>query len=178
MKFGGGKVVRRGCFSKLKSTIGCGAVQWTMGFRAAPSALILGFGAIGSSCSSNIDASSKRQAYDNGALVGGPEQELGSVYEPSVTLDSGLAADSGSIDAGVCDEPGQPGCPCSQANEVVACGRFEYVSGDYVTCYAGTTRCDGTQWGTCTGNRIVAQNKREPNGSVSVIYTAATSGAM
>ena len=68
-------------------------------------------------------------------------------------LDSGLAAPS-------CSVAGTAGCPCTEANATAECGRIDYVSGDYVTCVMGTSRCDGTQWGPCEGNRIVAQNYR------------------
>ena len=74
--------------------------------------------------------------------------------------DSGTDADSGADGTGDCSVVGTAGCPCTTANTTANCGRIDYVSGDYVTCVMGTSICDGTQWGPCVGNRIVAQNYR------------------
>jgi len=37
------------------------------------------------------------------------------------------------------------------------CGQVASRSGSYVTCTIGHSRCDGTAWGACIGNRIVAR---------------------
>jgi len=82
---------------------------------------------------------------------------------PPPYAEFGAGATKGSTDGGRsddCSTPGTAGCACSVAGETAACGRIEFVSGDYVTCAMGTSRCDGTQWSTCTGNRLVAQSLR------------------
>jgi hypothetical protein len=57
-----------------------------------------------------------------------------------------------------CATPGQPGCSCDEVGAERECGKVVDRNGDYVTCSMGRTTCDGTLWGPCIGNRIVAQS--------------------
>src|SRR5438128_1046271 len=64
--------------------------------------------------------------------------------------------DGGPSGRDVCATPGHEGCPCSEKGAQVECGKVAARSGEYVTCSMGKSTCDGTSWGACTGNRIVA----------------------
>jgi hypothetical protein len=59
--------------------------------------------------------------------------------------------------ADLCAHP-NAGCPCTDANQVAECGRVELKVGSYVTCSMGKTTCDGTKWGECVGDTIVAKS--------------------
>ena len=54
--------------------------------------------------------------------------------------------------AGVCQNH-EEGCPCDEPDQVVECGRFKRVEGNYVWCATGHQTCswDGV-WGKCTGD--------------------------
>jgi len=102
------------------------------------------------SCESNEGPPSYARA------TGSKETDLSSNSDSGSAPDSGSDSDAGATEVDPCVTPGHAGCPCETAGATADCGRIDYVSGDYVTCVMGTSRCDGTQWGPCTGNRIVA----------------------
>jgi hypothetical protein len=56
-----------------------------------------------------------------------------------------------------CGHP-NPGCPCSDVAAVGDCGKVELKVGSYVSCSMGKTTCDGTKWGECQGDTILARS--------------------
>ena len=96
-------------------------------------------------------------------------------YAPAYR-NAGPAGNSRTNDGGACNTPGQLGCPCTQTGATADCGHINYVNSDYVTCAMGTSRCDGNQWGPCSGNRIVAQSIRGQGLTASGIRTLSTTG--
>ena len=74
----------------------------------------------------------------------------------SGTGTGGTSATTGSTQ--VCDHP-NPGCPCSGTGQTGDCGKVIYQSGDFFQCSEGTTTCDGTTWGACTGD-LTVQGRR------------------
>jgi hypothetical protein len=75
---------------------------------------------------------------------------------------AGSSGDAGTTGYGMtidpCAKPGKAGCPCTEAGSVVECGQLESVSGDYITCNMGYATCNGSVWGACTGNTVVARS--------------------
>jgi len=141
-------------------------LRWTR--RDASCAWVLGVvGLALISCGSSEDSPSYAPALPNEVTEPGLIADAGSDPDTGSSLDSGFNLDSGSTEAG-CNVPGSVGCPCTHADTTADCGRIDYVVGDYVTCVVGTSKCDGTQWGPCTGNRIVAQNvdSRRTSGAI------------
>ena len=110
------------------------------------------------SCGSLEAPPSYGSGTDNRRPEPSTNSDSGSESDSGSSSDADSSSDSGSTEADSCSTPGRAGCPCEKAGATVDCGRIDYIDGDYVTCAAGTSRCDGTQWGPCTGNRIVAQN--------------------
>ena len=122
------------------------------------SVVVLAAGLVSCGTSSDIPAYAPG-VYDNGSRDGGS-----------------IGGDSGTVSAATCDVPGTAGCPCTEAGATSDCGRIDYVSGDYVTCVMGTSQCDGTHWGVCSGNRIVAQSIRGQGLTISGKSTLSTTG--
>ncbi|HEY5958323.1 MAG TPA: hypothetical protein VIV60_17285, partial [Polyangiaceae bacterium] len=71
---------------------------------------------------------------------------------------SELLPDGGGSQVDPCTVQGHAGCPCEGEGSVIDCGRIDYINGDYVTCSMGQATCSEGKWGTCVGNRVVAQS--------------------
>lgn len=98
-------------------------------------------------------------------------------YIPVTGTNSSGDAGNGVNSGTSCTKEGEAGCPCDTAGEVASCGRIESISGDYVTCMMGNSVCDGTQWGQCEGNRIVAQSLRGHTLTTSGVRLLSMSGS-
>src|SRR5512147_1800569 len=79
-------------------------------------------------------------------------------FDASLVTDPDAGDDGGLVNIDPCARPGHAGCPCTEVGATADCGQIEYQNGDYVTCAMGQSTCDGTTWGACKGNRIVAQS--------------------
>ena len=49
------------------------------------------------------------------------------------------------------------GCPCTDVGATADCGSVDLKIGDYVSCSMGKTTSDGSKWGLCVGDTVIAQ---------------------
>lgn len=93
---------------------------------------------------------------------------------PASGLSDGVDASIGHVD--LCATPGHEGCPCSEKDLEVECGKLVTRSDEYVTCSMGHSKCDGTTWGACTGNRIVTASLPGVGLGMGGLHPMATTG--
>ncbi len=87
---------------------------------------------------------------------------------------SGSGLPPGTGDA--CGHP-NPGCGCDAVGATADCGRVEQTVGSYVMCAMGKTTCDGTHWGACQGDTVVAKAKSFTSGAGLHVTALGSTGA-